>query len=123
MIIDKRFQFLTSKQRVIAEIAKEKGYVLLGEVKVLYSSKEHWERALEKLTTFNILIPNKSSGEGNILFKKFEYNPYPEINNIQKTLDNKPEIQEQKDTVFTSGISKEEMRRRALKIIEAPGQE
>lgn len=84
---DRRFKFLTSKQREIAEIAKEKGFVTLGTIKMFYSSKEHWTRALEKLIAFNILIPNKKSGEDNILFKKFEYNKSREKDNIQKTFD------------------------------------
>ena len=87
MITDRRFKFLTTKQRAIAEIAKEKGTVTVATVKAFYSSKEHWERALTKLITFNILIPNKGSGEGNIIFKTFKYNPSPEEDNIQKTLE------------------------------------
>ena len=86
-MFDRRFKFLTSKQREIALIAKEKGFVTLGQVKMYYSSREHWTRALDKLITFNILIPNKNSGEGAILHKKFDYNPGPEEDITQKTLD------------------------------------
>lgn len=87
MITDRRFKFLTTKQREIAEIAKEKGTITVATVKAFYSTKEHWERALDKLITFNILIPNKDSGEGKFIFKVFRYNPLPEESNIQKTLD------------------------------------
>ena len=86
-IIDRRFKFLTTKQREIAIIAKDNGFVTLGNIKMFYSSKDHWTRALDKLITFNILIPNKNSGEDNILFKKFNYNPGPEEDNAQKTLE------------------------------------
>lgn len=86
MITDRRFKFLTSKQREIACIAKEKGYITLGTIKMFYSTKEHWTRALDKLVTFNILIPIRGTGEENILFRKFTYNPSPEEENIQKTL-------------------------------------
>lgn len=112
MIIDRRFKFLTSKQAEIAEIAKEKGFVTLGTVKMFYSSKEHWERALDKLITFGILIPNKNSGEGNILFKNFIYNPYPEQYNIQKTLEKQEALTPEE---------KEMRRKKAMSIID--GQE
>lgn len=87
MLTDRRFKFLTTKQREIAEMAREKGFVTLGQIKMFYSSKEHYTRAVDKLITFNILIPNKGSGEGGLLFKKFMYNPSPEEENIQQTLD------------------------------------
>lgn len=85
MIIDRRFNFLTSKQREIAQIAQEKGFVTLGTLKMFYSSKEHWSRAIEKLISFNILIPDKNSSGGNMLYKKFMYNPSPESENVQQT--------------------------------------
>jgi hypothetical protein len=86
-VIDRRFKFLTGKQQEIAKIAKGKGFVTIGTIKMFYSSKEHWVRALDKLVTFNILIPNKDSGSEDILFKKFIYNPGPETDNTQKTLE------------------------------------
>ena len=86
MMEDRRFKFLTSKQREIAGIAKEKGYVTLGDIKMFYSSKEHWSRAVEKLVAFNILIPDKKSGDGNVIFTKLNYNGSMEEDNVQKTL-------------------------------------
>ena len=85
-MIDRRFKFLTSKQQEIANIAQEKGVITLGTIKMFYSSKEHWTRALEKLITFNILIPNKNSSHGNILYTKFKYNKSAESDTPQKTL-------------------------------------
>ncbi|GAG35671.1 unnamed protein product [marine sediment metagenome] len=85
-IIDRRFKFLTTKQREIAEIAKEKGFVTYGEIKMFYSSKEHWSRAIKKLVAFSILIPDKNSSDGNVLISRFNYNPSPEAENTQKTL-------------------------------------
>jgi len=88
--VDSRFKFLTSRQQEIVKIARKKGYVLLGEIKMFYSSKERWMDALEKLIAFNILIPDKqakSNGKNNsVIFKRFLYIER-EGENVQKTLE------------------------------------
>ncbi|RLE37439.1 hypothetical protein DRJ17_06575, partial [Candidatus Woesearchaeota archaeon] len=69
MIVDRRFKWLTNKQREIAKIAMEKTFVRLGEIKMFYSSKEHWTRALTKLIDFGILIPDRESASAGIFTK------------------------------------------------------
>jgi len=83
---------ITSRQQEIVERARKKGYVLLGEIKMHYSSKERWMDALEKLIAFNILVPDKKTltkerGKSkNLIYKKFFYIKR-EGENIQKTLE------------------------------------
>jgi len=86
MIVDRRFRWLTSKQREIGNLAKEKGFVTLGEIKMFYSSKDNWNRAIKKLIDFSILIPLKNPNSDNIVFTKFKYNPQKGELRNQKTL-------------------------------------
>lgn len=67
-------------------MARDKGYVTLGEIKAFYSSKEHYRRALDKLITFNVLIPDKGSKGLDLIFKRFNYNKFMEYTDPQKTL-------------------------------------
>jgi len=77
--IDKRLQWLTSKQRELAFEAKNKGNIHYKHFKLMYSSKENWERAINKLVDFSIVRPDKLNPN------LFHYIP-PIDFNVQRTL-------------------------------------
>jgi len=58
---DERFKWLTHKQKGLANIARKSGFVRLREFKAMYSSKEHWLRAITKLLDFGIITPDPTS--------------------------------------------------------------